>query len=94
MATKICDGKDPIILTKYEMIEKLCQIGCDRDGWRKAAISFECQLYMVDPGNPIFANYTKEKLRVMDETVTRWKAEIEEAHKRAESTFTQKEEDT
>ena len=67
-----------------EMIEAFCRMGYERDVWKNTAISFECQLYFADPKNATFANYTKDKLEVMNNTVERWKSEIESAKKTTE----------
>jgi hypothetical protein len=87
-ANNILGGKDSITLSKYELIEKICKLGDIASQFRQAAISFEVQLYMVDPNNKTFAGYPQEKLDAMQATIVRWKTEIAEAEKKAENLIT------
>ncbi|HMD69167.1 MAG TPA: hypothetical protein VKF42_09850 [Chitinivibrionales bacterium] len=87
MATDLCEGKDPVTLSKYELIERLAKVGQQRDQYKNAAVSFECQLFQADPHNAVFANYPPEKLAVMEETVARWQNEIAEARRKAEASL-------
>jgi len=82
MATQAL-GKDALSFSKYQMIEAFCKCDFDRRVWMQTAMSFECQLYMVDPNNEAFVSYPKEKIDAIKATVERWKQEIIDAEKKA-----------
>ena len=80
MVKELLGGKkDPCELSEYELFEIICKIEISRRQAMQAAMYFECQLYMVDPGNSVFKNYTEEKKKTISETLERWKKEIAEA---------------
>ena len=91
LANKYLGDKEAINLSKMELIEVFVKMGYERDVWKQTAMSFECQLYMADPGNDAFKDYPQEKLDAMTKTVMRWKQEIEAAKNKADNSIPQKE---
>jgi len=88
-ANQYLGGKESVNLTKMELIEAFVNASFQRDQWRNAAMSMECQLYMSDPCNPVFKGYPEKKLEAMNNTVLRWKKEIAEAEETAKAAMPQ-----